>query len=60
VSAATFESLKRAEARARMASLRRARKSRRAALAEQRRTSLVGGGSKWRITNLASVLRAMS
>jgi hypothetical protein len=43
-----------------MASLRRARKSRRAALAEQRRASLFGGSEKWRITNLAQVLRAMS
>ncbi|MEJ0091798.1 MAG: hypothetical protein WDM80_18865 [Limisphaerales bacterium] len=60
MSAKTFATIKRAEAQARMASLRRARKSRGAAAAEQRRASLVGGGSKWRITNLASVLQAMS
>jgi hypothetical protein len=56
----TFAAIKRAEAKARMASLRRARKSRGAAVAEQRRASLVGDGSKWRITNLARVLQAMS
>ena len=43
-----------------MASVRRAGKSRRAAAVEQRRVSLVGDGSKWRITNLAAVLQAMS
>jgi hypothetical protein len=42
-----------------MADLRRARKSRRAALAIQRRASLTGDASKWRITNLASALKAM-
>ena len=60
MSAKTFSQLKRAEARARMASVRRAGKSRRAAAVEQRRVSLVGDGSKWRITNLAAVLQAMS
>jgi len=51
--------LERAKARRRMAALRRARTSREAALAEQRRASLTGDASKWRITNLASVLAAM-
>jgi len=55
----SFSSLKRTEASARMASVRRARGSRRTALAEQRRASLVQGASRWQITNLASVLRAM-
>lgn len=60
VSAKTFATRKQAEARARMTSLRRARKSRKAAVLEQRRVSFVSGGSKWRMTNLANVLRAMS
>jgi hypothetical protein len=55
----TFATLKQAEARARMSSLRRARKSRRAAEVEQQRSSLVDG-SKYRITNLAQVMRAMA
>jgi hypothetical protein len=60
VSAKSIRALKRAEARQRMADLRRARRSRRAALAEQRRSSLFGDASKWRLTNLAQVLEAMS
>jgi hypothetical protein len=59
VKAKSFRQLKQEEGRQRMADLRRARKSRRAALLEQRRVSLVGDAGKWRITNLASVLRAM-
>lgn len=51
--------LKREEARQRMAALARASRSRRAALVEQRRASLVGNGSNWRVTNLAAVLKAM-
>lgn len=52
--------LKREEARQRMAALRRAGRSRRAALVEQRRASLVGDGGRWRMTNLTAVLKAMS
>lgn len=52
--------LKREEARQRMAALQRAGRSRRAALVEQRRASLVDGGTGWRMTNLATVLKAMS
>jgi len=55
-----FEAFKRGEARERMAALRRARKSPRAALVEQHRASLTGDASKWRITNLGSVLKAMA
>jgi hypothetical protein len=60
VSVKNFSTLKRAEARARMASARRGRKSRRAALVEQRHASLVKGASRWQVTNLASVLQAMA
>jgi hypothetical protein len=60
VKANSIAAIKRAEAQQRMAALRRARKGRRAALTEQRRSSLVGDASKWRITNLAEVLQAMS
>jgi hypothetical protein len=60
VSVNSFEAVKRAEARERMASLRRARKSRRAAATEQRAASMFGDASKWRITNLAEVLSSMA
>jgi hypothetical protein len=60
VSAKRFTALKRAEARARVASVRRGRKNRRAALIEQRHASLVRGASRWQVTNLASVLQAMA
>ena len=56
----TFEDIKRAEARERMAALRRARRSPAAARKEQRAASLFGDASKWRITNLAQVLSAMA
>jgi len=42
-----------------MAALRRAKRSRHAAQAEQRRASLTGDASKWRIKNLAQALTAM-
>ena len=45
--------------RQRMADLRTARKSRKAALAIQRRNALVDG-SKWKLTNLRQVLEAMA
>ena len=60
VSANSIKALKRAEARQRMADSRRARRSRRAALAVQRRSSVFGNAAEWRLTNLAEVLRAMS
>jgi hypothetical protein len=60
VSANSFAALKRAEARERMAALRRARKSRAAAWKEQRAASLFGDASKWRITNLREVMTAMA
>jgi hypothetical protein len=56
----SFAAIKRAEARERMASLRRARKSRAAAWKEQRAASLFGDASKWRVTNLGEVLSAMA
>jgi hypothetical protein len=60
VNAKAFRAFKRAEGRQRMADLRRARKSRRAAIAEQRHSSLFGNAAEWRLTNLAQVLKAMS
>lgn len=55
----SFAAFKRAEARERMAALRRARKSRRAARAEQRAAGILDG-SAGRITNLRQVFKAMS
>ena len=55
----TFEDIKRAEARERMAALRRARRSPAAARKEQRAASLFDG-SVGRITNLRQVLQAMA
>lgn len=55
-----FNAVKRKEARSRMAAARRASRSPAAAAAEQKRASLVGDGSKWRITNFKEVARAMS
>jgi hypothetical protein len=59
VRANSFEAIKRAEARERMAALHRARKSRRAALAEQRAAGILDG-SLGRITNLRQVFKALS
>jgi len=59
VSANSFKALKEVEARERMASLRRARKSPRAAQAEQRAVAVLNG-SRGRITNLRQVLTAMA
>jgi hypothetical protein len=56
----TFEQVKKLEAKNRMAAIRRARRSPAAAMAEQKRASLVGDGAKWRITNLAEVVRALA
>ena len=60
MSTKSVQALKRAEGRQRMADLRRARKSRRAAIAEQPHSSLFGNAAEWRLTNLAQVLKAMS
>ena len=58
--AVSFKALKEAEARKRMADLRAARRSPRAAAEIQRRVSLVGSGAKWHITNFREVARAMA
>jgi len=58
VSTKTFATIKQAEARARMASVRRARQNRRAALAEDRHA--LADGSQGRLTNLPQVMRAMA
>lgn len=55
-----FNEVKRQEAQSRMANLRKARRSPKAAAALQQRASLVGNGAKWRITNFKQVARAMS
>jgi hypothetical protein len=60
VKTVSFNEVKRQEARSRMAAIRRARRSPKAAAAEQKRASLTGDGAKWRITNFKQVARAMS
>jgi hypothetical protein len=59
VSAKSIRALKREEARQRMADVRRARKSRRAAIAFERRYALTYG-AKGRITNLRQMMEAMA
>jgi hypothetical protein len=59
VSVKSIRALKREDARQRMSDLRRARKSRRAALAYERRYALTYG-TKGRITNLRAMLQAMA
>jgi lipase chaperone LimK len=56
----SFNQMKRQEAQSRMANLRKARRSPKAAAALQRRVSLVGNGAQWRITNLNEVARAIA
>jgi len=56
----SFQQMKRQEAQSRMAAARKARRSPRAAAAQQRRASLVGNGPKWRITNINQVVRAIA
>jgi hypothetical protein len=58
VSAKSFATIKRAEARARMASLRRAKQSQRAAAGENRHG--LADGSQGRLTNLSQAMRAMA
>jgi len=60
VKTASFSTLKEQEARSRMAALRQARRNPKSASRIQRRVSLVGGGAKWRITNLNQVARAIA
>ena len=59
VSAKSIRALKREEARQRMADVQRARKSRRAAIAFERRYALTYG-AKGRITNLRQMMQAMA
>jgi hypothetical protein len=59
VSVKSIRALKREEARQRMADVRRARKSRRAAIAFERRYALTYG-AKGRITNLRQMMEAMA
>ncbi|PWU19562.1 MAG: hypothetical protein C5B50_06255 [Verrucomicrobia bacterium] len=59
VKANSIRALKKAEGRQRMADLRRARRSRRAALTFERKFALMSG-REWRITNLADVMREMA
>ena len=56
----SFSQMKKQEAQSRMAAIRRARRNPAAAAAEQKRSSLVGNGAKWRITNLNEVARALA
>jgi hypothetical protein len=52
--------VKEKEANRRLTTVRQARKGLCSAAALQRRSSLVGGGAKWRITNLRQVAGAMA
>jgi len=56
----SFREMKRQQAQRRMAAAREARRSPQAAATLQYRASLVGGGTKWRITNLIQVARALA
>jgi len=56
----SFNQLKRQEAQSRIVAIRKARRSPAAATSLQRSVSLVGGGAKWRITNLNQVARAIA
>jgi hypothetical protein len=57
----SFKAVKEQKARARMAILRKARRSPQEAAKIQRRVSLFGGNAaKWRITNLNQVARAIA
>ncbi len=53
-----FKAVKRQETRSRMRLAREAARSPEAAVAIQRRVSLVGDGAKWEITNLKEFARA--
>jgi hypothetical protein len=60
VKSTSFEKIKQQEARSRMAAIRAARGNPKAAARLQQRASLVGDASKWRITNLNEVARAIA
>jgi hypothetical protein len=60
VKTVSFNAVKRQEARSRMADLRAARHSRKAAAAIQGRSSLFGDASKWRITNFKQAAYSVS
>ena len=55
-----FNEVKRQEAQSRMNTIRKARRGLKTAAKLQHRASLVGDGSKWRITNLNQVARAIA
>ena len=55
-----YSEVKAKEAKRRLTTVRQVRKGLRSAGAMQRRVSLVGGGAKWRITNLRQVAGAMA
>ena len=56
----TFASIKKQEARRRMAALKSLRDGKRTAAELQKEASLVGDGSKWEITNFSQVLAGMA
>jgi hypothetical protein len=56
----SLSEMKRQEAQSRMNTIRKARRGSKTAAKLQRRASLVGDGSKWRITNLNQVARAIA
>jgi hypothetical protein len=60
VKTVSYRTVKQQEARRRLASAHQARSSARSAKLVQSRVSMVGSGSKWRITNLRQVARAMA
>ncbi len=55
-----YSEVKEQEVKRRLAAAKQARRNALAATALQGRASLVGGGSKWRITNLRQVAEAMA
>jgi hypothetical protein len=58
--AMSLTEMKRQEAHSRMNAVRKAQRSPKAAAKLQYRASLVGDGSKWRITNLNQAARAIA
>jgi len=56
----SFNQMKQQEAQSRMAAVRKARRDPATASTLQHRASLVGDGTKWHITNLNQVARAIS
>ena len=60
MSALTTQRIKRMEGEVRMVGVRAASRSAAEARDQQARASLVGGGHKWRITNLKKAVRVMA